>query len=123
MMKLKEKAKQLKTDIPAIFLCIKSRDVPLVAKVLAGITVVYALSPIDLIPDFIPVFGYLDDLIILPVLIVLTIRMIPKDIFARVKKEAEGLWINGKPKKWYYAIPIVMIWLLFIAVMIGLFLF
>lgn len=108
---LKERAKQLKTDIPAVFLCLKSKETPLAAKLLAGITVIYALSPIDLIPDFIPVLGYLDDIIILPTFITLTIRLIPKDVFDQFRKEAEGMWQNGKPKKWYYAIPIAMIWL------------
>ena len=110
-MNLKERAKQLKTDIPALFLCLKSKDTPLAAKLLAGITVCYALSPIDLIPDFIPVLGYLDDIIILPALIALTIRLIPKDTFERFRNETENMWKNGKPKKWYYAIPIAVIWL------------
>ena len=68
-MNLKERATQLKIDIPAVFLSLKSKDTPLAAKLVAGITVVYALSPIDLIPDFIPVLGCLDDIIILPALI------------------------------------------------------
>jgi len=91
-MNIKERARQLRTDIPAVFLCLKSKETPLAAKILAGITVGYALSPIDLIPDFIPVLGYLDDIIILPVLIALTIRLIPRDIFERCRKEAEGMW-------------------------------
>ncbi|WP_083761059.1 YkvA family protein [Alkaliphilus metalliredigens] len=62
-MNLKERAKQLKTDILAVFLSLKSKDTPLAAKILAGITVGYALSPIYLILDFIPVPGYLDDII------------------------------------------------------------
>ena len=110
-MNLKQRAKQLKIDIPAVFLCLKSKETPLAAKILAGITVAYALSPIDLIPDFIPVLGYLDDLIILPALIALTIRLIPKDTLERYRTEAEDMWKNGKPKKWYYAIPIAVIWL------------
>ena len=114
-MNLKERAKKLKTDIPAVFLSLKSKDTPLIAKILAVITIAYALSPIDLIPDFIPVLGYLDDLIILPVLVALTIRCIPKDTFERYRKEAEGMWQNGKPKKWYFAIPMVLFWLLVIA--------
>ncbi len=113
-MNLKERAKQLKTDIPAVFLSLKSNETPLAAKILAGITIVYALSPIDLIPDFIPILGYLDDIIILPVLIAMTIRLIPPDTFERFRIEAEGMWKNGKPKKWYYAIPIALIWLLIV---------
>ena len=111
-MNLKARAIQLKTDIPAVFLCLKSNETPLLAKLLAGITVVYALSPIDLIPDFIPVIGYLDDIIILPVLITLTIKLIPKDVFYKFRKEAEALWLNGEPVKWYYAIPFAVIWLI-----------
>jgi uncharacterized membrane protein YkvA (DUF1232 family) len=111
IMNLKERARQLKTDIPAVFLSLTSKETPIAAKILAGITIVYALSPIDLIPDFIPVLGYLDDLIILPALIALTIRFIPKTTFERFRKEAEGMWQNGKPKKWFYAIPIAVIWL------------
>ncbi|MGE4277190.1 MAG: YkvA family protein [Lawsonibacter sp.] len=111
-MNLRERAKQLKKDIPAVFLCLNSHETPIAAKLLAGITVAYALSPIDLIPDFIPVLGYLDDLLILPALIALTIRLIPKEKFDRCRKEAEGMWNTGSPKKWYYAIPIAAIWLL-----------
>ena len=109
-MNFKERAKKLKSDIPAIFLALKDKDTPIIAKILAAVTVAYALSPIDLIPDFIPVLGYLDDLIILPALAALTIKLIPKEKFEECRIKAEGLWENGKPKKWYYAVPIVIIW-------------
>ena len=111
-MDLKARAKQLTTDVPAVFLCLKSRDTPLVAKLLAGLTVAYALSPIDLIPDFIPVLGYLDDLLLLPALVALTIRLIPADTLARCRREAEGLWAGGGPKRWYCAVPVLLLWLL-----------
>lgn len=111
-MRLKERARQLKTDIPALFLSLRSKDTPVGAKILAGLTVAYALSPIDLIPDFIPVLGYLDDVIILPALIALTVKLIPKDVFDACRKEAEGMWREGKPKKWYFAIPVLILWLL-----------
>ena len=68
MSKLKERAKKLKTDIPAVVLALKEKRTPWYAKVIAAVIVVYALSPIDLIPDFIPLLGYLDDIIILPAL-------------------------------------------------------
>lgn len=112
ILKVKERAKKIKADIPAVFLALKDKDTPVIAKVFAGITVVYALSPIDLVPDFIPILGYLDDVILLPALIALTIKFIPKDLWERNRRLAEGLWENGKPKRWYYAIPIVLIWLL-----------
>lgn len=108
-MNIKERAKKLKTDIPAIFLALKDEETPSSAKIIAAITVAYALSPIDLIPDFVPILGYLDDVILLPALVALTVRLIPKEIMKRNRKSAEGLWKNGKPKKWYYAIPIVLI--------------
>ena len=110
-MNLKERAKSLKILLPAIFLALKKRETPAAAKIMAGITVAYALSPIDLIPDFIPVLGYLDDLIILPLLAALTVKLIPREIMDECKSEAENLWNNGKPKKWYFAIPIVASWL------------
>jgi len=109
-MNLKKRATQLKTDIPAVFMALKKKETPILAKIFAVITVIYALSPIDLIPDFIPVLGYLDDVILLPCLIALTIRFIPPYLFAECRVCAEGLWLNGKPRKWYFALPIVAIW-------------
>ena len=108
----KERARKLKTDLPAVFLALKKKETPVYAKILAGVTILYALSPIDLIPDFIPVLGYIDDLIVLPALIALTIKLIPKEIFVQYRVDSEGLWQNGKPKKWYFALPIVIVWLL-----------
>ena len=95
-----------------MFLALKKKETPVYAKILAGVTILYALSPIDLIPDFIPVLGYIDDLIVLPALIALTIKLIPKEIFVQCRVDSEGLWQNGKPKKWYFALPIVIVWLL-----------
>lgn len=114
---LKDRARRLKTDVPAVFLALKEKETPWYAKLLAAVTVVYALSPVDLIPDFIPVLGYLDDLLILPALIALTVRCIPPDVFAACRTRAEGLWADGKPKRWYYAIPFVLIWLVVIGLL------
>ena len=111
-MTLKERAKKLKRDVPAVFLALKDRETPLLAKITAAVTVAYALSPIDLIPDFIPVLGYLDDVLLLPALIALTIRLIPPEVGTRGQSESENMWVDGKPKKWYFAIPIIFIWLL-----------
>jgi uncharacterized membrane protein YkvA (DUF1232 family) len=111
-MSLAERAHQLKIDLPAVALCLKNPRTPLAAKLLAGVTVAYALSPIDLIPDFIPVLGYLDDILLLPALIALILKLIPPEILAEARRESEGLWADGKPKKWYYALPIAAIWLL-----------
>lgn len=111
-MKLKERAKKLIQDIPVVFLCLKDKETPLIAKIIAGITVGYALSPIDVIPDFIPVLGYLDDVIILPALVLLTIKLIPSNVWERNVNLAKGMWADGKPKKWYYSIPIIIIWII-----------
>ncbi len=81
------KAEQLKTDTYALYLAYKDPRVPWYAKVFVAITVAYALSPIDLIPDFIPVLGYLDDLIIIPVAIYLSLKMIPKEILEECRKK------------------------------------
>ncbi|KMZ52789.1 YkvA family protein [Dorea sp. D27] len=117
-MNWKEWAKDIKIDIPVLFLSLKDKDTPTIAKILAGITVAYALSPIDLIPDFIPVLGYLDDMIVLPALIALTIKFMPQNIIERNRRLSKGLWEYGKPKKWYYAIPIIVIWLFIIMLVI-----
>ena len=117
-MNLKDRAKQLKTDIPAVFLALKDKKTPWYAKVFAALTVAYALSPIDFIPDFIPVLGYLDDLIILPLLVMLTVKFIPDDVFEQYREKAQDLWANGKPKKWYYALPIVIVWAIIIFLII-----
>ena len=117
-MGLKERAMRLKVDIPAVFIALGKKETPTLAKITAGVTVAYALSPIDLIPDFIPVLGYLDDLIVLPALVALTVKLVPHEIFEQCRREAEDLWQNGRPKRWIYALPIVIIWslLLFLAV-------
>lgn len=112
MINLKERARKLKIDIPAIYIALKKKETPIIAKIFAGITICYALSPIDLIPDFIPFLGYLDDVLLLPILIAITIKFIPQDIINKCRLEAENLWNNGKPKRWYYSIPIILIWII-----------
>ena len=118
MLLQKEKARKLKSDIPALALALKDADTPIPAKLLAGITVAYALSPIDLIPDFIPVLGYLDDVILLPLLAAATVKLIPPAVFDKCRTQAEGMWENGKPKKWYYALPVILIWVLLIVIIV-----
>jgi uncharacterized membrane protein YkvA (DUF1232 family) len=117
-MSLKEKAREIIRNIAALFIALKKKETPWYAKIVAGITVGYALSPIDLVPDFIPVLGYLDDLIILPLLAALAIRLIPEEIMEACRIEAKGLWKDGKPKKWYYAIPIMIFWIVMVAIIV-----
>lgn len=110
-MNLKQRAKQLKIDIPAIFIALNKKETPVLAKILALITIIYALSPIDLIPDFIPVLGYLDDVILLPLFIAITIKLIPRDVFQTCQIESQNLSRHDL-KRWYFAIPILIIWIL-----------
>lgn len=117
-MNLKERAKKLKTDIPAIFFALKDKETPILAKIFAGITAAYALSPVDFIPDFIPVLGYLDDLILLPLLVALTIKFIPKEVLERNRKLSETMWSEKSAQKWYYALPIILIWAALIALIL-----
>lgn len=119
MSKLSERAKKLKTDIPAVFLALKDKRTPWYAKIIAAIVVAYALSPIDLIPDFIPVLGYLDDLIILPALIAWCLKCIPNDVLSDCQSRAMEMWGGDKPKKWYYAIPFVLIWAAIIVLVVA----
>ena len=109
---LKQRAKQLAADIPAVAIALRRPETPLPAKILAAVTVAYALSPIDLIPDFIPVIGLLDDVILLPALVALVVKLIPPDVLAQCRVQAAAMWADGKPKKWYFAVPIVAIWLI-----------
>ena len=106
------KSKQLKGEVYALYLAYKHPRTPWYAKVLAALIIGYTLSPIDLIPDFIPVVGYLDDLIIVPLGIALLIKIIPRDILEECRKKAQSDFLNRKPKNWIAAIIIVLIWLL-----------
>ena len=111
-MNLKARAASLKRDIPAVYLALQLKRTPVVAKLLAGVTLALALSPIDLIPDFIPVLGYLDDVLLLPALIALTVRLIPAEILEDCRGQAEGMWQNRKPQTWPFALPVVGVWIL-----------
>lgn len=113
-MKIKEKILAIEKKTAQVYLCFKAKETPMYAKIMAFITIAYALSPIDLIPDFIPLLGYLDDFVIIPFLAWLTIKLIPKDIWNKYSEEASDLWENGKPKRWYFAIPIIIIWIIII---------
>jgi uncharacterized membrane protein YkvA (DUF1232 family) len=108
----KIKSKKLKSEIYALYLASRHPGTPWYAKVLAALIIGYALSPIDLIPDFIPVVGYLDDLILIPLGIVLLIKIIPKGVLEECRAKAEADLSREKPKSWVAAIIIIFIWLL-----------
>lgn len=110
--KLKTWARRIKTNTFALYLACRDPRTPWYAKVFAGVVVAYAFSPIDLIPDFIPVLGYLDDLILLPLGLLIAVRLIPPDVFAACKQQAETRLSGDKPVSRSAAIVIVIIWLL-----------
>ncbi|EHI69381.1 YkvA family protein [Streptococcus ictaluri] len=118
--RLKRRLKHLKSDLPAVYLSLRNPQTPFLAKALAFLIIGYALSPIDLIPDVIPFVGYLDDIIILPLLMMLLIKMIPDEIWESSQQKAQGMWLKGKPKRWYYALPIILFWILVIVYVIRL---
>jgi uncharacterized membrane protein YkvA (DUF1232 family) len=100
----------------ALHLACKDPQVPWYAKALAACVVAYAFSPIDLIPDPIPVLGYLDDLVLIPLGVILVIRMIPSPVMAECQEEARKAMEEGKPTDWVAAGVIVAIWLVLGAV-------
>ena len=109
--RMKAKVKQMKQDTLALYYAYKHPDTPFTAKLLIGITIGYLLSPIDLIPDFIPVIGLLDDLLLVPFLIVLSVSLIPEDIWSESKLKAAQSPIILNKKNWLFASLIVATWL------------
>jgi len=120
MFDLKKRLNDIKLLVPALYFAMKHKETPWLPKALAALTVAYALSPIDLIPDFIPVIGYLDDAFIVPALAALTIRLIPKSVMEECKLEAQALWDGGGKSKWIYAIPVLAVYLLVIVWIVSL---
>jgi len=110
--KLKAWARQLKSQIFVLYLACKDSRTPWFAKLFAVCVVAYAFSPIDLIPDFIPVLGYLDDVILVPLGVIISLRMIPETVIAECKIKAEELMSKEKPKNWVVGILIVCVWIL-----------
>jgi len=106
--RLRDWARAIKRDVYAVYLASRDPRVPWPAKVLAVCIAAYALSPIDLIPDFIPVLGYLDEAILLPLGILLVVRMIPADIMAEHRAAAQAIAV--RPRSLAGAAVIIAIW-------------
>ncbi len=113
----KQGARELRIQVYALYLAYRDSRMPWYAKIFAVLVVGYAFSPIDLIPDFIPILGYLDDLVILPIAIALALRMIPTQVLAECQAQARTVMAQGKPINRAAAILIVFIWLLVAALM------
>lgn len=113
---LKQRARHLKAETLTLYLAARDPRTPWYAKLFVAGIVAYALSPIDLIPDFVPVLGYLDDLILIPVGIALAIRMIPHDVLVECRARAQATLRNGKSVSRVAGAIIIMIWLVLAAV-------
>jgi uncharacterized membrane protein YkvA (DUF1232 family) len=111
LQKLKQKARQLKSEAQVLMLAYRDKRTPVTAKVLIGITVGYLLSPIDLIPDFIPVLGLLDDLIIVPLLITASIKLIPAIVLSEARESVKSSSKIYKKNNWIFGSIIITIWL------------
>ena len=116
--RLKQRAKELKTETYAIYLASKDPRVPWYSKAIIIFTVAHTFSPIDLIPDFIPVLGYLDDLIITPLGIWLALKTIPDDVLTECREEAQKLLDQDRPTNWFAAGIIITIWIVILALVI-----
>ena len=110
----KTRTEEFKIELVAVYLAYKDPRVPLYARIFATCVVGYAFSPIDLIPDFIPVIGYLDDLIIVPLGVFLAIKMIPQDVLAECREKAEDVILQRKPVNRIAAGIVVTIWLVLV---------
>lgn len=108
----KQRARQLRIETYAVYLAYRDPRVPWYARVFAACVVGYAFSPIDLIPDPIPVLGYLDDLVLVPIGIALALKMIPENVMAECREEAKAAMSEGKPTNWKAAAVIVFMWVL-----------
>jgi len=109
--KLKSWAQTIKRDVLALYLAMNDHRVPWYAKALATVVAGYALSPIDLIPDFIPIIGYLDDLILVPLGVLLVVRLIPEPVMDDLRNKASIYLTKKRPKIVAAAVIVVFLWI------------
>ena len=107
--KARDWARRLKRDVVALWIAARDPRTPLRAKIVAAAVAAYALSPVDLIPDFIPVLGYLDDLLLVPLGILIAVRLIPPELMAEFRERASRR--DGRPSSIAAAVAIVLVWL------------
>ena len=115
----KQRAKQLKTAVYVIYLGPKDRRVPWYTRLLAACVIGYTFSPIDLIPDPIPILGYLDDLVLVPLGIALVLKLVPEPVLADCREQAQSAMDQGKRTNWIAAVVIVAIWLLVLGAIVS----
>lgn len=112
--KWKARARLLKREVYALYLAYRDPRTPWYGKAFAALVAAYAFSPIDLIPDPIPVLGYLDDLILLPLGVMIALRLIPDEVMADARPEAEDALAEGNPVSRAGVIIVVIMWVLLI---------
>jgi uncharacterized membrane protein YkvA (DUF1232 family) len=118
----KKQARALKIQVLALYYAYRDPRTPWYARIFTGFIVAYAFSPIDLIPDFIPVLGYLDDLVIVPLGVLLALKMIPAQVMAECRAKAEQALDEGKPQFRFMAVLIVAAWIV-VLLAVGILLF
>lgn len=116
--RLKDKARIIKRELMALYYAYKHPKVPWFAKAFTALIIGYALSPIDLVPDFIPILGYLDDLILIPIGITIAVKMIPREVMEECRRNAAGIDKNSLGKSWIAGGIIIIIWIALIIVLI-----
>jgi uncharacterized membrane protein YkvA (DUF1232 family) len=107
----KARAKLLKLEVYALYIAYKDRRTPWYAKIFAALVVGYAFSPIDLIPDPIPILGYLDDLVLIPLGAYLAVKMIPLQVMEESRQKAREVMAQGKPVNKFVAVIIILVWI------------
>jgi uncharacterized membrane protein YkvA (DUF1232 family) len=113
--KLKNRAFILKQEAYALYIAARDPRLPWVARVFMGLVLAYAFSPIDLIPDFIPVLGYLDDLVIVPFGIAISLKMVPAQVMIDARKKAADLLQQGEPTSRLGVFIVIFLWLIILA--------
>lgn len=107
----KQRAHRLKAESFALYLAARHPGTPWYAKLFVAAIVAYAFSPIDIIPDFVPILGYVDDLILIPLGVALAVKMVPSSVLAECRARAQEIMLNGKPTSRVAAAVIVLIWI------------
>lgn len=118
--RLKRRASALQREAYALYIAARDPRVPWYAKAFLALVLAHTFSPVDLIPDFIPVLGYLDDLLITPLGIALALKMIPAVVMADARRQADEAWREGKPVSRAGAVMVIAIWLLVIVAIVWL---
>jgi uncharacterized membrane protein YkvA (DUF1232 family) len=113
-------ARRLRTEAYALYLACRDPRVPWYARLWAALVVAYALSPLDLVPDFVPVLGHLDDLVLVPLGLALALRLVPPPVLAECRARARAqLLQQERPPSHAVTAPIVVVWLLIAALVVG----